>query len=342
VLGQKLWRSFAAGVAVAVYDRYENLAVTKGKAWAARERAIATVSRRKPISAANLAFGRAFPDSYSVKKTLPALGKVLAGASAKAGKPRGLSPLPGTGPARIRTLAFFSHGSPSWLGIGSGITRSNVKSLVKSIAPTLTTDVNIILYACGAARDPGPEDWHRGTFKSGGARSLGAKIRDALLTQGAKQATVWGHTTAGHMTHNFALRIFYAAHGKGTPGESYAGEFPLDFVEELMAFFDLEKEIRDRGYLVPSSKRKRKRFNREAYRRLSGSTKSLFYKCYAKASKTLKIRGVRLDEMAPTDPLGVAKVIEDYWKNVFWPRHKPKLATAMIKRFRLRKATTKP
>jgi len=332
-LGRRLWQEFPAGVTVAFYDRHEPVAVRRAKEWATRERAIST--KRKPISAKNLVFGKAFPDSYDIKTTLPALGKVLTAASAKAGKPGGVQPLPGTGPSRIRVLAIFSHGTTGWLGIGKGITSRKAKPLIKSIAPALTTDVNVVLYACSAARSPSKrEDWHKGTFKPGGAKSLAGVIRDALLKEGMKQAKVWGHTTVGHMTRNFALRIFYAAHGKNQPGEAYAGTC-LGTLEEVLALFDLEDEIANKGYAIPP--KIAVAFRREAYRRLSGGVHSLFYKCYAEANKKLKYRGANLAEMAPVDPQGVADVIENYWKNTFWPKKKPALADQLIRKFKFKK-----
>jgi len=332
--GRKLWQEFPAGVTVAFYDRHEPVAVSRVKGWAIRERAIA--AKRKPISAKNLVFGKAFPDSYDIKTTLPALGKVLTAASTKAGKPKAIQPLPGTGPSRIRVLAIFSHGSTGWLGIGSGITSNTAKSIIKSIAPALTTDVNVVLYACSAARSPSAkESWYKGTFKPGGAKSLAGVIRDALVEEGMKHAEVWGHTTGGHMTKNFALRIFYATHGKKQPGEAYAGEFVLGTVEEVIALLELEEEITKKGYTIPPEITDA--FQREVYRWLSGGLYSLFYKCYAEADKKLKYRGVNLAEMAPVDPLGVAEVIEKYWKNTFWPKKKPILVNQLIRKFKLQK-----
>jgi hypothetical protein len=332
-LGRRLWQEFPAGVTVAFYDRHEPVAVRRAKEWATRERAISAKS--KPISAKNLDFGKAFPDSYDIKTTLPALGKVLTTASAKAGKPGSIQPLPGTGPSRIRVLAIFSHGTTSWLGIGKSITSRKAKPLIKSIAPALTTDVNVVLYSCSAARSPSKrENWYKGTFKPGGAKSLAGVIRDALLKEGMKHATVWGHTTGGHMTRNFALRIFYAAYGKNQPGEAYAGKFIGTF-DEVFALRDLEEEITNKGYSIPT--KITVAFQREAYKRFSGGLNSLFYKCYAEANRKLKYKGVNLAEMAPVHTLGVAKVIENYWKNTFWPKEKPALTNKLIRKFKLQK-----
>jgi hypothetical protein len=336
VLGQKLWNDFPAGVNVAFYRTNLNLAAIKGKEWAARERAIATVSTRRPISAANLAFGRAFPDSYSIKTTLLKLAKVLTRATEKAGKPQGISASPGSGPARIRMLAFFSHGAPDEVSIGdSRITTRNAKSIIKSIAPALTTGVRIILYACNAARGEFEEkDWYKGSFESGGEESIGAMIRDILVEQGAEQATVWGHTTMGHMTTDYALRIFYAAHGKGAPGLAYAREYPFGMIEEVLALYELDKEISDRRYYIPNSKVRQ--FWKRAYYYLSGRNMySLIYRCYREANQNLRYKGAYLAEVAPTDPRGVSRVIQDYWINEFWPKHMPELATTLINELEL-------
>jgi hypothetical protein len=336
--GRKLWASFPAGIAVAFYDKNEPEAVNRSKDWAARENAIA--SKSKTITAKNLVFGKAFPDSFDIKTTLPALGKVLASASTRAGKPKGIQPLPGTGPSRIRLLATFSHGAPGWLGIGSGITKRKVASLVKSIAPNLTQDVNVILYACSSARAPSEkEDWFKGTMKPGGAKSLGGLIRDALLKEGAKQASVWGHQTVGHMTRNFALRVFYASHGSGAAGESYAGEFVFGVIEEVIALNEVIEEITTKkGYNIEQAQMPA--LQAEVYKRLSGNgLGSLFYKCYSEANRKVKYRGVNLAEMAPVDPVGVSGVIENYWKKTYWPGKKSSLADALIKKFRLKKTT---
>lgn len=334
-LGQKLWDGFPAGVNVAFYDRSEAVFGNRANAWAVREKAIA--AKAKPISAQNLVFDKAFPDDYDVKDTLPALGKVLVGAVNRAGQPKNIQPLPGTGPSLVRTLAIFSHGTPTWLGIGSDITKGNVSAVIKSIAPTLTTDVNVILYACGTARSPGEkEEWASGTLGRGGAKSLSALIRDALVEEGAKGSAVWGHTTTGHTTENFALRIFYGAHGKGSEGTSYVENFVFGTVAEVIALLEVEREITDRGYYIEPDQGNA--FRWEVYRRLSGSgLKSLFYRCYSRANVNLKYKGVYLAEMAPTDPLGVSDVISNYWENTFWPAERPKLVNDLIKSFKLKK-----
>jgi hypothetical protein len=177
-VGRKLWENAPAGVTVGIY--YDGDAEQKRAAikWAARENVIGAHGK---IEAAHLVFGKAVADTDTVVKLVTKLGTALKTAVDSTPPPAAITPLPGTGPHLIRTLALFTHGTNNWISVGGGITSKRVEKVIKSIAPALTNDVKIIIYGCSAARGSKERAgaWENSTMSSGGADSLAAKVRDA-------------------------------------------------------------------------------------------------------------------------------------------------------------------
>lgn len=355
-LGNKLWQEAPAGVAVAIYESANETAVNNGMEWAAREKAIGPIVLDGPVDAENLDLGYAFSDERDMQQDLVELGEMLATVTAKAAKPAGIEPLPGTGPSRIRTLALFSHGVPRWIGIEPGMSLSNsdpgmslseARDLVRAIAPYLAADVKVLLYACSVGRGLEEEqDWSWGTFAPGGADSMAGEIRDTLIEEGEKmaeegagydfsQAEVWGHTTRGHVVNNAAWRVFHGVYGKGSEGRGYASDFVFGTVEKVIALNEVEEEVAAQGYEIPADILEK--FRAKVYKELSGSEWGLFYDCYAQADAELEYQGASLAEMCAVDPLGVADVIAEYWRSTFWPVEKPRLVKRLIAKFKLKK-----
>ncbi len=105
-------------------------------------------------------------------------------------------------------FAVFCHGwndgIPSGLddGIQFGFTRGpTVEALARELAASSTPALKVALYACLTASSDGP----RG---DGGEGGFADTLRDLLATLGRPEATVFGHTSAGHTTRNPQCRMF--------------------------------------------------------------------------------------------------------------------------------------
>ena len=322
-VGEALWREAPAGVTVAIYyDDAEQR--RRAVEWAARERAIGPTGRR--IAAADLAFGRAIADGGSLVTQLTQLGAALSQAVGAVPQPAGTTPLPGTGPALIRTLALFTHGTTGWVSIGGGIRAATVGALIRRIAPALTNDVKILLYGCSSARgQTEPSSWVRTTATDGGADSLAGALRDALIDAGKTGAVVWGHTEVGHTTRNPSLRSFGAAWGRGSPGQSYLSQSVFGVLSNALLAAEITTQIGLLGHAFPASRQ-------AAFQAaLQGEVRRLRYSCWVGAvvrvrnvgakrikETNLTVRGASLPEVAPLYPLEVADVVRQRWSDVCW------------------------
>lgn len=337
-VGRKLWENAPAGVTVGIYYSGDDVQKRAGIAWAARENAVGPSG--KTIGAAHLTFGKALADSDTVAKLVTQLGAALKTAVDRVPAPAGITPLPGTGPHLIRTLALFTHGTNYVISVGGGDIRSTrASAFIKAIAPVLTDDVKIIIYGCSAALGLKERDgaWEHNTMSPGGADSLAGKIRDALVDEGKTKATVWSHTEVGHTTRNPSLRYFNAGFGKGTPGESYASSFIFG-LENITALSQIEQVIARLGFAIGD----RDKFQRAAYRAL----RSLMYRAYVRAVinivkgnkiTNLTFRGANLPEMAPLYPLDVAEIVRKHWASFWTTALQEQTARQLIKGLRLKK-----
>lgn len=326
-LGKELWASWPNGVNVAFYGE-EHDPATKHFAdhWAIREQALGPKGRT--ISAKTLAFGRSISDKMGFEKTMTAMSAVLVSAAAK-GAPS--TPPPAGTPAKFKTVAIFSHGWSTGVHFAGGDFRNtNAAEKVKKVAPALTQDVNVILYACSAAKAPSEEEsWYSGTMKGGGQGSLAGEMRDALISEGLTGGTVWGHTTVGTASSNWALRRFSAAAGAGAAGESYVSTDIFTAVERASAIADLQGLIAEQGLEISDPEK----FTAAAQAALTGA----MYDAYRQATRLFRHRDTTLGEAAPVDPSGVATIVRDHWNDTFWPAAKAKTAAALIKKLKLKK-----
>ncbi len=342
-LGQALWQEAPAGVTVAIYfaDPEQKRRAIE---WAARERAIGPRGTR--VVAAELEFGRAIADSGNLVTQLTGLGSVLQTAVSSAPAPAGITPLPGTGPSLIRALALFTHGWNAGISIGGLITTKTVAGVIKQLAPVLTDDVKIMLYGCSSARGlREASDWTQTTTSSGGADSLAAKFRDALVDAGKTRAIVWGHTEVGHTTRNPSLRSFGAGRGKGTDGQSYLGETVFGTLADALLREELAATMSALGFPVPDSRQEA--FRAAAERQIRG----LRYSCWVGAvirirtvgtqkikETNLSLRGANLPEMVPLYPLEVADLVRRRWSDVCWtPAARERAAMKLAQELRLKR-----
>lgn len=328
-LGRVLRRDFSEGVSVAIFDSDEGEFQRKSSEWAQRERALGF--DRSNMRSAALALGRAVDDRRGVVRAVRALGGKLQQEIDQTRSPDDLMPFPGTGPSKIKVLALFSHGWGTTLAIGNYLTKRNVRSVIQRLAPFLTDDVTIALYGCSIAANPSESGWVSGTMDSGGAQSLAAMVRDALVDEGKTSASVWGHTEVGHTTRNPSLRVFHASPshplggGKGADGFAYAGDFIFG-QEVQQALSDVESAVQRAGNRVAADKRNR--FTTF----VQGRLRSHFYKAWVGAVITrrrrndgttarqtnLTLRGASLPQMAPMYPDEVATIVRNHWRNTYW------------------------
>jgi Domain of unknown function (DUF4157) len=329
-LGEKLISQFPTGVAVAFYD--SNLAEAERRAqdWATDQNSVGIKGAK--VQADKLVFGKAIPDTHEIKTTLPALAGVLAAAVAKVPS-AGKSGSAKGNPSKIRLLAIFSHGTPTWCGIGGGLTDTNAAATIKAIAPVVSPDLKVLLYSCSGALGPTEEEtWIKGTLQGGGQGSVASRIRDAMVEEGIAQGEVWGHTTVGHVSENFALRYFTASSGKGEEGLAYAGNRVWGMSERINFLVQLQKIAENKGYVIDN--KNSKKFFAEAAK----ATNLLMYACYAKANKTETYNGRNLAIAAPMNPAEVAAVIQKLWLSSYWTDEKKEgLAEKVIKAAALKK-----
>jgi hypothetical protein len=211
----------------------------------------------------------------------------------------------------VRTLAMFAHGWDTTLAIGNRLTDRTVDDVVARLAPTLTDDVSLVLYGCSVCAQADEGGWVRTTMRPGGADSLCAKIRDALVDQGKTAATVWGHTEVGHTTTNWTVRRFTAAAGKGAQGEAYAGQLVFG-TERQTALSQVEAAINALGHRVVAAERTA--FDSFVLGRLERH----LYRAYGEANRAKTHGGANLAERAPLYPDEVAEIVRAYWRDSYW------------------------
>lgn len=345
-LGNKLWSDAPAGVTVALYDTTDAELKARGMEWAKRQGAIGPRGAR--LVASELELRRGLPDARNLRKQILELSAILRNAVAAVPAPPSIQPLPDTGPAQIRALAIFTHGTDSWILTGGNITTGKVGGIIKAIAPALTNDVKIILYGCSSALgSKEASNWMATTTASGGADSLAARFRDALVDAGKSKASVWGHTQVGHTTRNPSLRVFHATDGKGSKGHSYLSETIFGVLPDAMLREEIAEAIGALGYTLPEAQQAA--FRTRAAKRI----RELRYSCYVRAVVTsrkvgtsvqrttnLTYGGANLPEMAPLYPLAVADVVRKHWDNVCWtPSIRRAEAQALATALRLKKQT---
>ncbi len=168
----------------------------------------------------------------------------------------------------------------------------------------------------------------------GGGKSLAARTRDALIAAG-KEGSVWGHTTTGHVTENFALREFSTTSGKGSAGSSFVASYVFTGPDKVETANELLDGVMAQGYELTSP---RAQANADAI------TEDQMYRCYAAANGELRHKGGKLAESAPVHPVEVGEMIKEYWTKTYWPAKKSKavdkLRIQLVAAKRAKKATS--
>ena len=152
------------------------------------------------------------------------------------------SPKPRVGrePWRIKNLAIFTHGYSDGLLLGSW--RTDTGAIASALSPHLTTDVNVVLFACSAAK---------------GENSFAERLTEDLAEEGKTSAQVWGHTIAAHTTENVRLRSFKAktsTNADGTTSTEIESSMFVDYLTDAQGqavlFRKLSRSLGVRSQMV--------------------------------------------------------------------------------------------
>lgn len=329
VFGTRLARDFPNGVALAFYapmpsEKDKEAAMWAAKAWATREQALGIDG--KTVTLATAKFGVAMnEDEHPLVATIQAIGRLLTSAVGKA-PPNPAGPLPpGQGPATVRTLAIFAHGTSTWCGLGA-ITSGAAAGIIRSVAPQLASNVNVVLFSCNSGRSPDEsEEWVRNSMTPGGGKSLGSVTRDALLAEGKSGGTVWGHGVSGHVTDVFALREFDVTDGAGAEGASYVRRYVYSGGDQTVVSTELVQGMLGRGYVPATADEARIRAAADA------QAFQEMYNGYASANAKLKYQGGSLAASIPTHPVEIGAQIKTYWDTTYWPGRRAEAIDKFVK-----------
>jgi hypothetical protein len=230
---------------------------------------------------------------------------------------------------RIKNLALFAHGEPFGLGLHESnkfeLKSENVKTFVSGLKDALVDDVNVQLYACNTGADRARiaakikqkgdkkkgkdaasyEEW---TEHTQGERSGEDSFAAALAEELGSQSTVYGHTTAGHTTENFAARVFGQGAGGGKGGlHMFDVLYPESFIQdELTRLFPDQTE--------------------DEWAQLHNSLREQMWKHYKKSIGT-KSEYAKNHYSIPIgremfiNPSNAQNLLQDDWKNKWIPAH---------------------
>jgi hypothetical protein len=165
---------------------------------------------------------------------------------------------------RVRNLSLFAHGMGYGLALDAagryrgggliseqkGLYPSNIASFVKGLSGAVTKDVNVQLFACNTGHDTGRTEYEEWTEHKQGERSGEKSFAATLAGQLGPEASVYGHTTAGHTTENFAALVFGKAAGEGEGGlHMFDRLYSEDFIQSELARLYPERTDDERAAL---------------------------------------------------------------------------------------------
>lgn len=155
----------------------------------------------------------------------------------------------------IKNLTIMTHGYETGLNFGGGdnFNMSKIKDFATSVKGYVADDVRVQLYACNTARNEktaeswGDRGWVGGNIAAddpfkGGKGSFAQSLSEAL----GDNASVYGHTTAGHLSGNYAARVYGKDAGGAENGKHmYDVCFPASFISsEAQRLGKSEAQIR--------------------------------------------------------------------------------------------------
>lgn len=111
----------------------------------------------------------------------------------------------GLTPGSVRVVALFCHGWPD--GVQAGFRSEHVKGLARELEDVSADELTVALYCCSTGADQDASTDELGGTGPGGEGGFADRLRDELGELGVR-ATVFAHSTAGHVTRNPRVRIF--------------------------------------------------------------------------------------------------------------------------------------
>jgi hypothetical protein len=229
--------SVAIGVPVPIRDVSEVIEIVQSihRGLLAKEQAAAAA----PAPAAGGA-GPVTPEAPPGAEAVPEAA--AGGAAAGAGATTDGAAVPAH--TRIKNLALFAHGESWGMGLQAnnrfqlhstqrGVNPPNIAAFVRGIRDAVTPDVGVQLYACSTAHDTGRSDYEEWTGHAQGERTGEHSFAAAMAAELGGDASVYGHTTVGHTTENFAARVYGANSGGGL--HMFDVMYPEDFIQSELA-----------------------------------------------------------------------------------------------------------
>ncbi|MGH2532460.1 MAG: peptidoglycan-binding domain-containing protein [Thermomicrobiales bacterium] len=232
-------RRFPNGVTVAIYPLYKNQS-NNNKEFKRQADPYAKAEGAIGLEGGNITIGGEAVTIKELGDVVETVQGIHRGLKAKyeetqAATQGGGTPPPAAEPpafTKIRNLSLFAHGMEYGMALDArnryrggglmseekGLYPSNIASFAKGIADAVTSDVRVQLFACNTGHDTGRTDYEEWTKHTQGERSGAKSFAAALVKQLGPDASVYGHTTAGHTTENFAALVFGKDAGGGEGG----------------------------------------------------------------------------------------------------------------------------
>ena len=267
----RIQRLYPNGVTVAIYAQYRSR-VSGAAEFVRAATEFAEQQNAVGITAGGqLVLGRPVPITSlgEVSGKVQAIHAALAADGTAGGTAAPGAPAPNT---QVRSLALFSHGESFGVGLdqnnafglqssrdrgrrerpntptGSRTTSDSVTAFVRALSGAVTPDIHVQLFACSAARDARTSeayaDWvSHGEGERRGQDSFASELAEAL----GPNATVAAHTTVGHVTNNYAARVFGRDAGGGQGGiQIFELLYPRAYIEEQVALPAVQQRLHGR------------------------------------------------------------------------------------------------
>ena len=120
---------------------------------------------------------------------------------------------------------FQLHSNPR------GLNPPNIAAFARGIRDAVAPDVGVQLFACSTGHDTGRSEREEWTGHAEGERTGEGSFAAGLAEDLGPEASVYGLTTAGHTTENYAARVFGAAAGGAGGVHMFEVLYTEDFIQ---------------------------------------------------------------------------------------------------------------
>lgn len=254
---ERIQNEFPSGVNVAIYAHYANQSANNREFPRAANEYAGIYNSLGFDGAGNLTLGHAFPitNLTGVTTTINDVNKVLVNEWKNSPGYTEGDPEPAW--TKIKTLSLFSHGMPYGLHlaengrynmrIDSEAEEARFEAFVRGISGALTSDVDVALMACGAARESDGTEPNEIWYKSAADQQDGSSsFAGRLASELGDEASVYGHLSTGHTTNNYSARVFGADAGgaqeDGGGVHIFDAMYPATFVASEAARLEKDEE----------------------------------------------------------------------------------------------------